>query len=447
MLSALCSAMVMAGGCIYDFDSCSDTEDREDVKLRFTVVTRDSYGPGMRKTRAADIAGEQPGSARENYLNLAGRDIRFLLFDGGQKLLRDFTPDADITVAAEDDDRYITYTVHATIAEPYFANVATADTDFYIMVIANGRPYSLSAFGLAPGATTIENVADQLASFTMKTYTDAADGSRTGWTPSQPGEADGEYIPMAGLQHFTLKQGAFNRNGPEDFVELSTGTDGKDINMLRALAKIEVIDKIDITGNFDKEDEKRIHVEKAELFGRFTTGTILPSYNQWNRNEVLETQQVTGPTIASSLDYIPPTGDIDMPEWTSLIEFYEDEEATGRREDGCPVFSAYVTEYSRTAIDGKLPPFVRVSVKDPGSADTGAKFYRMELAEYEDGNPSKNLDALLRNHIYRFEIVSVSKAEEPGEPGKLDISWTICPMSPDPTIPMDKPNDVDIEFH
>ena len=47
MLSALCSAMVMAGGCIYDFDSCASTEDREDVKLRFTVVTRASYGPGQ----------------------------------------------------------------------------------------------------------------------------------------------------------------------------------------------------------------------------------------------------------------------------------------------------------------------------------------------------------------------------------------------------------------
>ena len=438
MLSALCSAMVLAGGCIYDFDSCAATEDREDVKLRFTVVTRASYGPGMRKTRAADIDGEQPGSAPENYLNLAGRDIRFLLFDGEQKLLREFTPDADITVA--DGDKYITYTVRATIAEPYFANVATAATDFYIMVIANCRPYSPSAFGLAPGATTIADVADQLASFTMKT---TETGGTFGWKPLRPGDADGEYIPMAGLQHFTLLQGELEGNGPENFVDLS-GDRGKDINMLRALAKIEIIDRIDVTGNFDKkEDKTRINVEKAELFGRFTTGTILPSYNQWNRNDVLETQQVTGPTIASTLDYIPPTGDIEQPEWTSLIEFHEDKEATRRRADGCPVFSAYVTEYSRTAINGKLPPFVRITVKDP----TGSKFYRMELAEYKDGKPGKNLDALLRNHIYRYEIVSVSQPDEPGEPGKLDIYWTICPMSPDPTIPMDKPDDVDIEFH
>lgn len=441
MLLALCSAMVLAGGCIYDFDSCAATEDREDVKLRFTVVTRASYGPGQGKTRAADIDGEQEGSAPENYLNLAGRDIRFLLFDGEQKLLRDFTPDADITPAS--GSNYVTYTVRATIAEPYFANVATAATDFYIMVIANGRPHSLRAFGLTPGVTSIQDVSEQLTAFVQKNYIKTESGAEIAWEPSRPGEADGEYIPMAGLQHFTLAKGAFDGKGPEDFVELSPENGGKDINMLRALAKIEIIDRIDVTGNFDKEDKTHINVEKAELFGRFTTGTILPSYNQWNRNGVLETQQVTGPTIASTLDYIPPTGDIEKPEWTSLIEFYEDEKATGRRTDGCPVFSAYVTEYSRTAINGKLPPYVRITVKD----HTGSKFYRMELAEYKDGKPEKNLDALLRNHIYRYEIVSVSQPDESGESGKLDIFWTICPMSPDPTIPMDKPDDVDIEFH
>lgn len=423
--------MLLAGGCVYDFDNCPSPEN-EDVKLRFTVVTRASPDTGPGRTRAADISGEQAGTAAENYLNLAGRDIRFLLFDGDKKLLRDFTPDTDITAAPGSTD-YITYTVHATIAEPYFAKVADNDTDFYIMVIANGRPHSLRAFGLAPGVTTIQDVSEQLTAFVQKSYIKTESGAEIAWTPSQPGKADGEYIPMAGLQHFTLAKGAFD-SGPEGFVNLS-GDGGKDINMLRALAKIEIIDKIGVAGKFDKEDKTRIQVEKAELFGRFSTGTILPSYGQWNRNGVLETQQVTAPTIASRLDYIPPTDDIGNPERASLIEFYEDEEATARREDECPVFSAYVTEYSSTDIEEKLPPYVRITVKDP---EKGSKFYRMELAEYKDGSPGKNLDALLRNHIYRYEIVSVSQPDEPGEEGTLNIRWTLCPM--------DVPGAIDIEF-
>lgn len=429
MLSALCSAMVMAGGCIYDFDRCAATEEGEDVKLRFTVVTRDSYGPGMRKTRAADIE-EQEGSAPENYLNLAGRDIRFLLFDDEQKLLRDFTPDADITVAAEDDNRYITYTVHATIAEPYFANVATAETtEFYIMVIANCRPYSLSAFGLATGATTIENVAGQLASFTLKTYTDAADGPRTGWTPSQPGEADGEYIPMAGLQHFTLKQGAFGK-GAENFVDLS-GTGGKDINMLRALAKIEVIDKIDVTGNFAEDSPQRnVEVEKAELFGYCATGTILPSYEQWNGNvdkpetqQVKpETQQVVAPTMAKPVVYKAPNGNIEEPvEWDSEIDLHEDKDAQKERTDNCPVFSVYVPEYSLADIGNAVPPYIRLTVQDPDKPDETSAFYLLKLANYTDGAAEENIPNLLRNHIYRYEITAIRN-------NSLEIQYTLCPM-------------------
>lgn len=421
--------MVLAGGCIYDFDSCSDSEDREDVKLRFTVVTRASYGPGMRKTRAADITGEQEGSAPENYLNLAGRDIRFLLFDGEQKLLREFTPDADITVA--DGDKYITYTVRATIAEPYFANVATADTEFYIMVIANCRPYSPSAFGLAPGTTTIEDVADQLASFTMKTYTivDTETGMRGGWNPSQPGIADGEYIPMAGLQHFTLAKDAFDGNGPEDFVELSPENGGKDINMLRALAKIEVIDRIDITGNFTEDSQKRnVQVEKAELFGYCATGTILPSYDQWNRNvDKPETQQVIAPTMASPVAYKAPNGNIEEPVvWDSEIDLHKDPEAQKKRRDGCPVFSVYVPEYSLASIGTAVPPYIRLTVQDPDKPDETSAFYLLKLAYYTNGAAGNNIPYLLRNHIYRYEINAIGHTTV-----NVNVGYTVCPWDDD----------------
>lgn len=424
MLSALCSAMVLAGGCIYDFDSCAATEDREDVKLRFTVVTRASYGPGQGKTRAADIDGDQEGSVQENYLNLAGRDIRFLLFDGEKKLLREFTPDADITPAS--GSNYVTYTVRATIAEPYFANVATAATDFYIMVIANCRPYSLSAFGLAPGATTIEDVADQLASFTMKTiFKDPETGGIFGWEPSSPGKADGEYIPMAGLQHFTLAKGAFNGKGPEDFVELSTGTYGKDINMLRALAKIEVIDRIGITGTFDGA-ARDVYVEKVGIFGYCATGTILPSYDQWNRNEVLETQQVTAPTMASHVVYkAPPTMNekLETDDMTSYIEFHEDYAASEARNDKSPVFSVYVPEYlyDDDTIGESLRPFVRVNVNDPQNTENPSKFYMLRLAEYNGGTAGADIQSLLRNHIYRYEITALRN-------NSLQILYTLCPM-------------------
>lgn len=440
-------AMSLVAGCVNDYDDCPEPEgESEPVKLRFTIVTNTSAGNGTRQTRAADITGDQTGTASENYLNLAGHDIRFLLFDGDRKLLRDFTPDANTKLAAGDGGNYVTYTVEASIAEPYFANVATTDTDFYIMVMANGRPHQMTALGLAPGETTIEDVSGQLITFVQKTIiVDPATGKSEGWIPSKPGMADGEYILMAGLQRFTLLQGAFEGKGPEDFIELSPENGSRNINMLRALAKIEVIDKIGIGDHFADAPENRSRVEKAELFGRCATGTVLPAYGQWNRNDVLETQQVDAPTMASPMRYLPPSADIDAPNWDSLIEFYEDNDAREAREDGCPVFSAYVTEYSREAIGSLLPPYIRVTISDPDKNDSdnensGSQFYRLELAEYSDGHLAKSLDALLRNHIYRYEIVSVSRPDEPGEEGTLNIHWTICPMD----VPE---KDVEIEFH
>lgn len=408
--------MLLVAGCVNDYDDCPAPEDGSDpVKLRFTIVTRTSTGSGTRQTRAADISGGQTGTASENYLNLAGHDIRFLLFDGDRKLLRDFTPDANTNLAAGDGGNHVAYTVEASIVEPYFANVATADTDFYIMVMANGRPHQMTALGLAPGETTIEDVSGQLITFVQKTYiiVDPETYRRGGWMPSPPGVADGEYIPMAGLQHFTLKQGAFDGKGPEDFIELSPENGSKNINMLRTLAKIELIDKIDISGNFADAPKGRMRVNKVEFFGRCATGTVLPAYTQWNRNGVLETQQVDAPTMASPMQYLPPTDDGGYPNWASLIEFYEDKDAQAAREDGCPVFSTYVTEYSLAAIGSRKPPYIQVEIGNSESGDDGkeesGKNYSIQLAYYNDkGEVSNQLPALLRNHIYRYEITRVN---------------------------------------
>lgn len=409
------SVMLSVAGCVNEDDNCPVPGSGSDtVKLRFTIVTRTPMNSSRQSSRAADISGDKIGTPAENYLNLAARDISFLLFDSNQKLLRNFTPDVDITPA--DGSNYVKYTVKATISEPYFANVADANTEFYIMVVANGRPYGLSAFALAPGVTSISDVAGQLASFTLPTtYPET-----TGWTPSQPGDADGEYIPMAGLQHFTIAKGAFAA-GPENFIDLSP--DGsKDINMLRALAKIEVVDRIDIPkdGNFADAPADRISIEKVELLGYCATGTILPSFDQWNRNDVLETQQVVAPTMASPLAYRNPAADFNSTTDGTKIEFHNDPDAQVKREDRCPVFSVYTTEYSLAAIGTANPVYARVTVQvNP----TDSRTYLLRLAEYTDHQPGGNISTLLRNHIYRYEITDISIE------GTLTANWVVCPMS------------------
>ena len=51
--------------------------------------------------------------------------------------------------------------------------------------------------------------------------------------------------------------------------------------------------------------------------------------------------------------------------------------------------------------------------------------YRMRLAEYNDGTATTDLDMLLRNHIYRFEITGITPESKEE---KLIIDWTLCDM-------------------
>lgn len=402
------SLMLSAAGCVNEDDNCPVPGSGSDtVKLRFTIVTRTPMNSSRQSSRAADISGDKIGTPAENYLNLAARDISFLLFDSDQKLLRNFTPDVDITPV--DGSNYITYTVRATISEPYFANVDNADTDFYIMVVANGRPYGLSAFALAPGVTSISDVAGQLASFTMPTVSiDPENYGRFGWQPDQPGIADGKYIPMAGLQHFKIAKGAFDAAGPENFVELSPGDGSKDINMLRAVAKIEVIDRIDLADGVQFPGiESRMSIEKVELMGYCATGTILPSYDQWNRNDVLETQQVIAPTLADPLVYRnpEPASKDNVPNYdvNTGIEFHEDASYPSDDEHypGSNVFSVYVPEYSLASIGSNNPTYAVVTVQ---TAPNDSRRFLMPLATYNNGAAGDNISSLLRNHIYQYAI-------------------------------------------
>lgn len=408
LLPACLLLLVLAAGCVNDESTCKEASDVDDVKLRFTVVTRASADSAPRTaanagmnadTRAADIEGDLEGSPAENYLDLAGRDIRFLLFDEDQKYLCDFTPDVDIT--ADNTANYITYTVRATLTESYFTDKAALGQaiDFYIMVLANGRAYDLTALALGRGTTEIKDVMNQFAFFTPAT----TDGNGNGWEPSTPGTPGGKYIPMAGLQHFNI---TFTGGGEESFVELS-GTDGKYINMLRALAKIEVIDRIDITDNY-VENPQRVSIAGADLLGYCATGTILPAYGQWNRNDVLETQQVESPTLPSHVDYRAPNSDYEQP-GTNVINFHYDQVATDSRKDKCPVYSVYVPEYALSDIGNATHSYMRVALQDP-SDNNAITYYPVYLKKYENGAPTNtDVSALLRNHIYRYAIVGLKQ--------------------------------------
>lgn len=386
--------------------------------------------PGPKGSRGADIEGEVRGSAAENYINVDGGDIMFLLFDGNRQFLQQL-PLSDIKTVYTASD-YKEYIFHTPVTAAYFKDNIDTTFSFYIMALANGRSMGMT-YPVPAAGQTIEDVVEgrlgdvaaNLLTHQPNTYMLMNIGS---WAQ--------QFFPMAGLQKFTVS-GAELKKGTEA-VPYNISANGKEINMLRALTKIEVIDHVNFEGKYNESihgnDENRI--EKVEINGFMNAGSIVPAIGQWTNAEADETQQVASPSVPSGASYmnpVPMTLPLKPNVPDVIIDFYYDEHASKLNADGCRVFSGYLYEYDRTKItNSQQVPYLRITTQGkPSETDTeGSHVLPMALAEYTDGVAGNPVAALLRNHIYRFQVNAINNESN------LSVTWTVCPMDQvDITIP------------
>lgn len=418
--------MLFCNSCINDaeeFPPVVPEEKIDDVYIRFSVLTKNELS-----TRAADIEGDIVGSGVENRLNIS--DIKYLIYDNNLKFLQDITPYAT-TVAANDE--YSVYDVVAKIDNKYFLDNINGIITFNILVLAN-----YSGWGV--------KFPDQIAGEGIESM--FKDGLQMNVLPNAgiffdpdlyPEEfyPDGRYFPMAGLQQYSIVGSMLTTSGEESPYDLSYAT-GKDVNLLRALAKIEVVDKINVgeDESFDEETDNKgeasaVRISKVDLYGYFKSGKILPDISQWRRYSVFETQQVVSPTTTGSVEYSVPETlfknlGIDVVADGNSISFYTDNYARSKRKDNCPVYSCYVFEYSNLNIAADALPYMVINTKGYwASMDVSydSMNFALSFADFNDEtiSPSVNkLRHLLRNHIYRFEIVGVGQ--------NLSVNWTVCEM-------------------
>ncbi len=430
-VTAVILAMVVmpTGGCISDGSDCPDVpDDGKTLTMQFTVVTR-KLPMIQRDSRAIVVPDDtQLGYTDENYLDLAS--MRFILFDGGGNMLTTFIPDV-VPVAAGD---YVKYTVKASIAQSYFIESDEPDIDFYIMVIGNEAAHSPSRLGFVPGMD-FQRLFDPTTVGTFGFPLAKANGNNDSWW--EPSIDNKQYIPMSGLQHFNISR-ADLINSTEDIpLNLSVAADGsQDINMLRAVAKIEVIDRIDAMGagkdTTQPDLADRASIDQVELNGCWSRASILPTLANWSLGETIETQYVTTPSIPSDALYneplsfaeLYPVGGSEMNTQNSaaIVNFYYDARATAARADGCRVFSAYVIEYDPDALNGMERAWVQVRIKKAGgqAGDEKNPVFEMKLSEYNNGIASNQYVDILRNSIYRYEINRVSTETQ------LDVRYTVC---------------------
>ena len=421
----------LLSGCINEEGVCvPDDDNGRQTVMEFTIVTRQLNSPraGSRALIPAPNT-PQEGFIDENYLDLS--KLYFLLFDADKNLLQPFTPE----VKAIEGTNYIKYSVRAFLNNKYFLDADGENLSFYIMVLGNYDLLNPQRFSFSSW-TNLELPfgSDKVGTFEMPKRL----GYLYFWRPNYNGrnyvDADGydnensarAYIPMAGLQNFTVKVSDLKNSSPDKPLQISPEGQGKDINMLRALAKIEIIDRINAVGEgantVQPDKNNRSYVEKAELMGFFTRGSILPSFADWNRDGI-ETQYARTPAIPDGSVYtsVPANADLSVNNPADIINFFPDKEATEARADGCRVLSCYLTEYDINKLNGGAPMWIRTTVMNPGNGneDDRSMFYRIDVAPYTNGRPGAAMN-IVRNNIYRYEITSVSSS--------LNINWTVCDM-------------------
>ncbi|MDE5848165.1 MAG: hypothetical protein K2H71_12540 [Muribaculaceae bacterium] len=419
--------VLVALGFLLPFWSCSqseeptpeDTEGEGKFRLKFSIVTKT-----VSSTRAADITGDQIGSVPENFLDVS--DIRFLIFDGYQNFVSDITPKAEIQAA---NDSFTIYNVVARVDEPYFTeNISNNNLEFYIVVFANYSYWNITLPPLQTGLTLNSLFTNGLVMNEIP--------NTENLFKADTDDADRQLFPMAGLQRFNINANNLlntSEDSPFDLSNVSAG--GKEINMLRALAKIEVIDKVNIEENSVYTDNPDyavdpLRIASVDLNGYLNKGTMLPSATQWSREGTFETQQVIAPTIPDNASYRrPPVLYEDDTLGPPLVADYQlqfeyDQRATQEREDKCPVYSCYVYEFNSNRLNYGTMQRPYCLVTTAGGTLDGVTYQPitmpMRITQYL-GETATEPSILLRNHIYRFEIVGLHQ--------DIQVNWTVCPMT------------------
>lgn len=350
------------------------------------------------------------GTADENYVDL--QTLSFILADGDGKAIMPFYP--SVTPDAASD--YKTYTVISELPQAALNKTSSADNqnaNFQILVIANARtngvermPYGFSLESYDP------NNPVKLSSFfgaeNSPTFQFPLAGNTTdaGWSPSI---ADAHYIPMAGVQNFSVPVAKLEESTPEQPANLETvSTTGKVINLLRAVARVDV--KLSAASA-----AAGISITGVTLTGYNTRGALLPAASAWLPGEgnttLYETQYILDtetPTIPSNNGYAN----------TSTLPLVYN--ATDK------VWSIYLPEYDWTQTP--TPEFsVKFAQTQGGVTTELPDESTFTLSKYgTDGKPVAPIN-LIRNNLYTYEL---TKTTTTSEDASISIKYTVCTMTP-----------------
>lgn len=306
-------------------------------------------------------------TAAESYINVAGGDYSIILFDASGNYIAEVAN--PIVIPTSDDS----YCVESQLTSELFKDMES----FQVMVLANWKSYDATAsYDHFAGNTTLSGIySDNLKlNFNHQQY--LPDNST--WTPDIE---DKRCIPMFGLN--SVQKSSFQTVEGKKTANIT-------IPMLRALAKIEVIDAIQNKGG-------TASIENVSLSKFNTSGRFIPNVTEntsWNDNEI----QVEKPSLPASVT--TATG----------LKFFKETKTI--ENNTYPVYTAYVTEMDLGSTLNEERTHLDVSVKSSPTSEV-TKDYRIEFWEYLNNSLNENstntdYNHILRNHIYSYKVERVN---------------------------------------
>ncbi len=358
---SLCLTSLLLCACSgYDMeDEVPDAGSSKKLSLGFYINVGEVDNTSTNISRATPADGEyDPGAGYENFIDLEGGDFRIYFFSVDNKFISTFTNPVIERVDIQNSPSSKTYVARTSIeGKDMIEQIKNGPTK--IVMLANWHGKYLDEASLIPGETTI----DQLVNNAIIDY------------GTEPWGAVLDYehrIPLYGVMQFP----------GVNLVPVMLNLTGVDLHLLRAFAKVEVIQTEESAANIESVSLKR-HNTKAYC-------APLGVYHQ---------SQYIKHTYGG--DYTDnPSIPADAISDTELnVPFYTDE--TGLRH-----YVIYVPEYKNTGANMMSADKTHLNIKlenDDRNYKVEFKYYQVPPALTGAVKVGQYFD-LMRNFWYKFEV-------------------------------------------
>lgn len=310
----------------------------------------------------------EPATAAEEYIDIFNGDYAVVIYDKGGNCIAQIDG-TDATPRQQDSF----YWVECRLDDDLIRNIQQSGSDdIQVLVVANWKAYDKGTSFAYPTFSN-NSLATLWTDGSNYNFSHQAYGSsgNTCWTPDIAGR---RLIPMFGIGTGRLSDARKELDG---CLHLTC-----DIPMLRALAKVEVIDNI---------PQSNISVSSVSLSTHNTNGRYIPNIAEnpnWNKNNI----QVVKPSLPDNVGIS-----------TQNLTFVK------ITENNTDKWVAYIPEMNLTsgAVKDNMPT-LNINVATTKDNSTSSSTYAMPLGEYLNGVFNNTYFDILRNHIYRYTIASVN---------------------------------------